>query len=124
MTTSTVFPVELLPQLDAALPYTYGAHDRETVQNALDAGILQLWRAKHSFVLTELVLHPTGKKTLHFFLTGGNLEELEPLYPVIEGWGRSQGCQTITAIARPGWSRTFLRWVGWKPELTVYVKEL
>lgn len=128
--TSTVFPERLLPALDRALEYTYGAHDRATVQNAIESGMMQLWEGWHSFVVTELLTAPTGQKTVRYFLAGGlegeaGLQELARMAPIIEAWAVTQGAVGLTMVGRHGWARTFLtKDAGWEASLTYYTKEL
>ena len=124
--TSTAFPAHLLGALDEALAYTDGTHDRATVQNALDAGILQLWSGRESFILTELKVAPTGRRSVHLFLAGGSgMDELQPLWPVVEAWARSQGAEAVTMLGRRGWEKSFLvRDEGFVPTHTFYHKAL
>ena len=87
-------------------------------------GRLQYWPGSNSVVVTEIIEYPQ-KRTLHFFLAAGNVAELEVMYPVIEEWGRVQGCTAATLSGRHGWERSFLaKREGWKPKLVVMMKEL
>ena len=107
-----------------------GFHTKETILQGLESGNLQMWAAHNSFCLTELRLAPTGLKALHLFLAGANpgtdgLDELKGLYPLIEGWGKEEGCTRVTMVGRRGWAKTFLtRTEGFVPSLTYYEKEL
>lgn len=127
---TATFPERLLPALDRALVYTFGDHDRATVQNAIESGILQLWEGWHCFVLTELLVAPTGQKSVRYFLCGGlegevGMDELIRMEPIIEAWAKTQGAVGLTMLGRPGWARTFLtKDAGWKASLTYYTKEL
>lgn len=64
------------------------------------------------------------RKVLNFFLAGGNLAEIEAMYPPIEAWGREQGCSAASMTGRAGWERTFLTRTGWQRTLAVLQKEL
>lgn len=82
------------------------------------------WPGPNSVVVTQIIEHPQSR-TLHFFLAGGNLAELEVMYPLIEQWGRERGCTAATMTGRKGWERTFLtKREGWKSKLVVMSKEL
>ena len=118
------FPAPLLPNLYRALAETDGSYDVATIENMLSEGVVQLWARGESFVLTELRIAPTGKRYGHIFLCGGSLPELLPLYPILEGWARSQGCGMMTMVGRRGWERTFLKDEGWTAPYSVYRKEL
>lgn len=118
------WPAHLQTALDEALPIAEG-HTQQTIEQALEDGLTQLWAAHESFCLTELRKAPNGTLTVHLFLAGGNLEELQPLYGIIEGWAKSQGAVKMTMLGRVGWERTFfVKAVGFKPTLRFYEKEL
>lgn len=111
------------PHIEAALGYSGGTHTYEDVVEMIGAGRLQFWPGPNSAVVTEIIEYPRHK-TLHFFLAGGNLAELEKMYPVIEEWGRYEGCTAASLTGRPGWERTFLKREGWQSKLVVMTKEL
>lgn len=122
--TGFVWPTRLLDALDGALEYAVG-HDRATIENAVDVGMVQFWEGWGSFCLTELKVSPTGRKTVHLFLAGGTQDELYRLYPVIEAWAKQQGAVAVTMLGRKGWERThFTQGLGFRPTLTFYEKEL
>jgi hypothetical protein len=111
--------------LQEALGYTGNTHTLDNVRQGIADGVLQLWPAVTSALVTELILYPTGLKVVNFFLAGGNLDEVRSLYPIALGWARSQGCTRATFTGRRGWERTFLtREEGWSPSLTYFTKEL
>ena len=115
----------LSPYIQEALGYTGGSHTLEHVRQGLDDGILQFWPAPHSFAITEVRRMPSGRKAIHVFLAGGQLEELEPLGHVLEAWGRAEGAQEMSCLGRFGWQRTFLtKRAGWIPSLVLYRKTL
>lgn len=109
--------------IEAALEYAGGTH----TFNDIAAGVLnnrfQLWPNENSAVVTEVVVYPQ-LKDLHYFLAGGNLDELQQMRPHIEQWGKSVGCTRVTLAGRRGWERTFLKDGGYKPEWFVLSKEL
>lgn len=118
------WPAHLQAALDGALERAEG-HSQATIEAALDRGDMQMWAAPTSFCLTELRVTPTGMKLGHLFLAGGDLEELRLLYPIIEGWAKSQGCVKMTMLGRTGWERTFfVKDEGFTPTMRLYEKEL
>jgi hypothetical protein len=114
---------EARPFLQKALDLAGNTHTLEDVQRYIDEGRLQFWPGVNSAIITEVVQYPQ-KRTLHFYLAGGNLAELEAMYPVVEEWGVEQGCTAASTSGRPGWERTFLKREGWKPQSVVMSKDL
>lgn len=114
---------EARPFLQKALNLAGNTHSFEDVRAAIDEGRVIFWPGANSAVLTEIIEYPQ-QRTLNFWLAGGNLAELEAMYPGIEAWGREQGCTTASTSGRPGWERTFLKREGWKPRTVVMTKEL
>ena len=109
--------------IEDALKYSEGTH----TFNDIAAGVLtnryQLWPNKNSAVVTEIVVYPQ-LKDLHYFLAGGNLDELKQMRPVIESGGKSVGCSRVSLAGRPGWEKTFLKDEGYEPKLFILAKEL
>lgn len=111
-------------QIEAALGYAQGTHTFEDIQAAVEAGSLQYWPGVRSVIVTEIIQYPRAK-ALHFFLAGGDIDELEEMYPLVEEWGRSQGCTVASMAGRAGWSRSFLtRKEGWTPTAVLFSKDL
>ena len=112
------------PHIEAALSYASGTHTFEDVAADISAGRAILWPGENSAVVTRIVEHPR-KRTLHFFLAGGNLAELEVMLPIIMQWGRERGCSSASLTGRRGWERTFLtKKEGWHADLVVLTKDL
>jgi hypothetical protein len=109
--------------LEAALEYAGGTHTFNDIANGVMSGRFQLWPNKNSAVVTEIVVYPQ-LKDLHYFLAGGNLEELKQMRPIIEAWGKSVGCTRVSLAGRRGWDRTFLKDEGYEPQWFVLAKEL
>jgi hypothetical protein len=109
--------------LKAALEYDDGSYEIEDVLTAVAAGHMQFWPGNKSAVVTQVVEYPQ-RKNLHYFLAGGDIEELERMAPFIEKWAREQGCKAVTLAGRRGWERTFLKQQGYSPKYTVMAKEL
>lgn len=109
--------------VEAALEYSGGTHGIEDIAEGLKKGRFQLWPANDSVVVTEIIVYPR-LKNLHFFLAGGDLDELRLMRPLIESWGKSMGCTRVSLAGREGWSKTFLRDEGYKPKWFVLSKDL
>ena len=109
--------------VEAALEYSGGTHGIEDIAEGLKKGRFQLWPADDSVVVTEIIVYPR-LKNLHFFLAGGDLDELRLMRPLIESWGRDMGCTRVSLAGREGWSKTFLRDEGYKPKWFVLSKDL
>jgi hypothetical protein len=109
--------------IEDALEYGGDTHAFDDVAGGVLSGRYQLWPNHNSAIVTEIVVYPQ-LKNLHFFLAGGNLDELQKMVPVIEDWGRSMGCTKVSLSGRKGWARTFLQGSGYTPKWYVMSKEL
>jgi hypothetical protein len=109
--------------VEDALEYSGGTHSFDDIAAGVLAKKFQLWPNHNSAVVTEIVVYP-NTKNLHFFLAGGNLDELKMMRPHIEAWGKSIGCTRVTLAGRKGWERTFLKDEGYEPQWFVLSKEL
>jgi hypothetical protein len=109
--------------IEDALEYGGDTHTFDDVAAGVLSGRYQLFPNANSAIVTEIVVYPQ-LKNLHFFLAGGNLDELQKMTPVIEDWGRSMGCTKVSLSGRKGWSRTFLKDSGYTPKWYVLSKEL
>ena len=107
----------------AALEYSGGTHQFEDVLEMVEKNQLQVWPATQSIVLTEIIVYPR-LKNLHYFLAGGDLDELSRMRPMIESWGKSLGCTRVSLAGRRGWAKTFLKDEGYSPQWTVLAKQL
>lgn len=107
----------------AALEHAGGTHTMDDVRDLIDEGRLQLWPGERSAVVTEIVEYPRAKD-LHFFLAGGDMDEMRRMRPVIEQWGAAMGCTRVTLAGRRGWARSFLGGEGYQERWTVMVKEM
>jgi hypothetical protein len=113
----------LRQHVEAALEYSGGTHNFDDVAEMVRDNRLQLWPAKNSVVLTEIIVYPR-LKNLHYFLAGGDLDELSRMRTMIESWGKSIGCTRVTLAGRKGWAKTFLKDEGYSPQWAVLAKEL
>ena len=113
----------LRQHVEAALEYSGGTHQFEDVLEMVEKNQLQVWPATQSIVLTEIIVYPR-LKNLHYFLAGGDLDELSRMRPMIESWGKSIGCTRVSLAGRRGWAKTFLKDEGYSPQWTVLAKQL
>lgn len=104
---------EFRPQITAALKYANGTHTFDDIKQGVADGRFQLWPGRDSVIVTEVLQSPR-QRTLHFFLAGGDLGELEVMTPLVIEWGKTQGCTRAALIGRRGWARTFLAGAGWQ----------
>jgi len=109
--------------IQKALDYGGNSYTIADIEELITTGKAQFWPGETSCIVTEIIEYPRTKD-LHFFLAGGNLEELEAMIPPILDWGRANGCTRATLTGRRGWERSFLRDTGWKAKLTVMEREI
>ena len=109
--------------VEAALEYSGGTHGIEDIAEGLKTGRFQLWPAENSVIVTEIIVYPR-LKNLHFFLAGGDLDELRLMQPLVESWGKNMGCTRVSLAGRKGWEKTFLKDRGYKPKWFVLSKDL
>ena len=107
----------------AALEYSGGTHKIEDIAEGIRRGQFQLWPGKNSVVVTEIIVYPQ-LKDLHYFLAGGDLDELQLMRPIIESWGKEIGCSRVSLAGRKGWERTFLKGEGYEPKWFILCKDL
>ena len=108
--------------IEAALEYTGGTHDIIDIYEGLYKGTMQLWPAKDSCLVTEIIKYPK-KKVLNIFLGGGDLTEILSMHDDVISWAKQQGCTALNMTGRFGWKKPLAKH-GWKPMHTSYVKEI
>lgn len=113
----------LRQQVESALEYSEGTHTFEDIAEGVASDRFQLWPGTKSVVVTEIIVYPRIKN-LHYFLAGGDLDELKLMRPYIERWGKSLGCTRVTLAGRKGWAKTFLRDEGYEPKWFILSKNL
>lgn len=87
------------------------------------AGEAVFWPGERSAIVTEFIDYPRHK-ALHFWLSGGDMDELvERMQPIIEAWGRALGCTHSGVAGREGWKRV-LNAKGYRERVTILTKEL
>lgn len=110
------------PWIQAALEYGHGTHTIDDVEAAIAAGEATFWPGPNAAMVTELVELPRAK-VVHFWLCGGDLEELQLMRAYIEGVSIAQGCTKASTAGRRGWARV-LKSDGYDFGWEVCVKEL
>ena len=116
--------VRLREHVEAALEYSGGTHTLQDVVEQIFIGRMQFWPGERSAIVTEVVRHPR-KSTLHFFLAGGEGQELREMRGRIEDWARTEhGCTSATLTGRRGWARSFMVDEGYRPVSIHMAKEL
>ena len=79
-------------------------HSIEDIEKLIDEGKAFLFQ-NHKAVFIIEVLHFPKKKVLNAWLGAGCLEGIHELTPMIEDFGRKQGCIEIQMTGRKGWKR-------------------
>jgi hypothetical protein len=99
-------------------------HTLTEVRAGLEDGSAQLWPAHDAAAVTEILVYPTGLRTLNYWLGGGNLDTILAGFPVLEAFARHKGCDAIEAKGRRGWAPV-CRKLGFGPPCgTFFVKRL
>ena len=110
------------PWIDAALVDARGTHLLGDVEAMVRAGQAHFHPFGNSAVVTEFLVHPR-LKALHFWLCGGDLQELLAVEPVISAWGAVHGCTRFTTAGREGWRRA-LQANGYAPAWHVCMRDV
>lgn len=90
--------------LEAALAHEGVGRSVEDVLEKIATGHAQMWAGENSFHITEIIVHP-NRKTLHVWLSGGDMQELIEMAPKLMAWGKKMGCTDATIEGRLGWER-------------------
>jgi hypothetical protein len=104
--------------IEDALEYAEFSHTLEDVLRVVLAGDAQFWPQDDAALVTEIIDYPQ-RRTLRFWLAGGNLETLQELEIGAIEWSRLWGCTASEIIGRRGWVRALN---GYKEAATVGVK--
>lgn len=98
--------------LDPALEAGGNTHTFADVITAVIAGEMQLWQGPKGAAVTCVYDYPR-KRIIHFFLAGGEMEQVLDFQTSVAAWGKSQGCTEMTLAGRIGWGRV-LKPYGWQ----------
>ena len=110
------------PYIKAALEYTKGTHNIRDIWDGIVTGNFQLWPGEKSAVVTELQIFP-GKKVMHIFLAGGDLDELLEMERSVRAFAVTIGCNSMSISGRRGWVKIF-KGDEWQEVCTTIAKEL
>ncbi len=113
---------ELERKFREAVARTGGTHEVEDIWNGVRDGQFVAWFGKQSIIITEFIEYPR-KKTLHYFIVAGDLDEVLAMQPGIEALARAHGCTSMTSAGRAGW-KPVLQKHGWEPNWQMMTKEL
>lgn len=80
-------------------------HSKADVWERIVTGKCHFWPGKECVIVTEFYVSPTGLKSHHTWLAGGNLKEIVKMTPAIEDFGKRQGAHRQTGHGRLGWLR-------------------
>ena len=103
------------PWLEASLEFaafkhdghTWFSHHKEHVWERIIGKKCLFWPRTDSAIITEFYTSPTGLKSHHTWLAGGDLEQIVESMPNIENYGRQLGAHRQTGSGRRGWLRAF-----------------
>ena len=102
-----------------ALRYAHNSHTYEQVIDIVKRGDAQLWAFRDSAIVTEIIDYPQ-RRTLRFWLAGGNLKTLLEVEPKIRKWSILYRCKAVEIIGRKGWEKVMK---DYEPTAIVLVKE-
>lgn len=94
------------PALDAGSTHTF-----EDVILSVLKGDMQLWHTPKGSAVTEVINAPR-KRIMHWFLAGGEMDQVLRFQDSIRIYARAIGCTEMTLSGRPGWVKV-LRRHGW-----------
>lgn len=103
-----------------ALEYAHNSHSFEQVIDIVKRGDAQFWAFSDSAIVTEIIEYPQ-RRTLRFWLAGGNLKTLLDVEPKIRKWSILYRCEAVEIIGRKGWEKVLK---GYEPTAIVLVKEI
>lgn len=104
--------------IEDALQYAHGSHTLDDVYQTVVKGDAQFWPAEDAGLVTEIVDYPQ-RRTLRFWLAGGNLKTLERLEKKVIDWSKQWGCEACEIVGRRGWVKAL---EGYEDVATVGVK--
>lgn len=88
-----------------------GRYETADLIKAIQARDMQLWAALRDknevigVMLSEVLCHPRLREAHLIAATGRNAAEWIDMMPMIEAWGKAEGCGRIKATTRPGWKK-------------------
>lgn len=107
------------PFIGAALEYAHNSHTLSDVLDAVVKGDAQFWHANDAAMITEIIEYPQ-RRTLRFWLAGGDLVTLKHLEQEAINWSKGWNCTACEIIGRRGWGRALN---GYEEAATIFVKD-
>ena len=104
--------------IEDALEYAQFSHTLEDVLRVVLSGDAQFWPEAKAALVTEIIDYPQ-RRTLRFWLAGGDLETLRDLEVTAIEWSKKWGCSASEIVGRRGWVRALN---GYEEAATVGVK--
>ena len=83
------------------------SHTKEDVWERLETGKSFFWPGDKCAIVTEFHTSPTGLKSHHTWLAGGDLDEIVKKMQEVEKWGKEHGAHRQTGSGRRGWLKAF-----------------
>lgn len=81
-------------------------HSLADVKTMVERRESRFWAGRDCAAITDVQVWPRTKWLL-IWLAGGDRRELEDeMLPMMEAYGRAQGCAKAFIVGRPGWART------------------
>lgn len=108
--------------IEAALEYSHGTHDIKDIFEAVANNTVEFWPGQKCALISQVVQYPK-KRMVHIFLAGGDIDEIKEIETHITEWAKSQGCSGLSLTGRPGWTKSFLRDIGYRNTQVQMIKE-
>jgi hypothetical protein len=68
-------------------------------------GSIRAWAVPTAGMLAEVRVYPGGLREAHCMAAAGELAGILELKPIVEAWGRIQGCGEAVVESRIGWAK-------------------
>lgn len=98
------------PWLEKSLAEYGPTHGKLDVWKRIANNQAKLFPFDRCAILAEILRHPSKLVSLNLWLMGGDLDEIVNRVPVVEAWGRTQGCDRVIACGRRGWLKKLDGW--------------
>jgi len=102
-----------------ALDHCGNTHTVDDVLQMVEDGKAALHVGGRCAVVTQEMELPAGRQ-LHYWLAGGDLDELREIEKRVSGGAKQNGCTRATIIGRRGWSKA----LGYDEMATVMARKL
>lgn len=111
---------QALPHIEAALHNSGDTHKPLHVWTMIQTKLAELHTSKNAAVVTQILQTPTGDQ-LHYWLAGGDLQELQELERQITKKAKKRGIKRVSLIGRAGWVKAL---DGYRDAGRILTKEL